>query len=158
MKQGSNSRRSRSRGGGKRHTGGKNQNFESSGPEAKIRGSAQQVQEKYLALARDATLSGDRIAAESYFQHAEHYYRILNPEGGNGANKAPGRDGRNDRKPETPEITAAPMADAVVAESSVAELSVVPDPVSVDTGTQEKTEPAADSGPAADTEPESAAS
>lgn len=158
MKQGTNNRRSRSRGGGKRHSGGKNQNFESNGPEAKIRGSAQQVQEKYLALARDATTSGDRIAAESFFQYAEHYYRILNPEGGNGAGKAQGRGGRNDGKPATPEKPAAPIAEAKVVDTSVAALSVVPDPVSVDTGTQEKTEPAADSGPAADTEPEKAAS
>ena len=43
----------------------------------KVRGSASQVLEKYLALARDATAAGDRIAAENYFQHAEHYYRIL---------------------------------------------------------------------------------
>ncbi len=158
MKQGSNNRRSRSRGGGKRHSGGKNQNFESNGPEAKIRGSAQQVQEKYLALARDATTSGDRIAAESFFQYAEHYHRILNPEGGNGAGKAQGRGGRNDGKPATPEKPAAPIAEAKVVDNSVAALSVVPDPVSVDTGTQEKTEPAADSGPAADSEPEKAAS
>ena len=158
MKQGSNNRRSRSRGGGKRHSGGKNQNFESNGPEVKVRGSAQQVQEKYQALGRDATLSGDRIAAEAYFQYAEHYYRILNPESGNGAGKAQGRGGRNDGKPAGTEKPAAPMAEAGIVDASVAALSVVPDPVSVDTGTQEKTEPAADSGPAADTEPESAAS
>ena len=60
-------------GGGHRYS-----NFESSGPEVKIRGSAQQVLEKYLALARDAAAGGDRIAAENYLQHAEHYYRIIN--------------------------------------------------------------------------------
>lgn len=158
MKQGSNNRRSRSRSGGKRHSGGKNQNFESNGPEVKVRGSAQQVQEKYLALARDATSSGDRVAAEAYFQYAEHYHRILNPEGGNGPSKAQARGGRNDGKPAGAEKPAAPIAQAGVVDASVAALSVVPDPVSVDTGTQEKTEPAADSGPAADTEPESAAS
>ncbi len=152
MKQGSNNRRSRSRGGGKRHSGGKNQNFESNGPETKIRGSAKQVQEKYLAMARDATLSGDRIAAESYFQYAEHYHRILNPEGGNGAGKPQARGGRNDGKPAGGEKPAAPIAEAEAVDASVAALSVVPDPVSVDTGTQEKTEPAAD------TEPEKAAS
>ena len=43
----------------------------------KIRGSAAHVYEKYLQLARDANASGDRIAAENYLQHAEHYYRIL---------------------------------------------------------------------------------
>lgn len=51
--------------------------FESSGPEGKIRGSAYQVIDKYQALARDALAAGDRIAAENYLQHAEHYYRVL---------------------------------------------------------------------------------
>jgi len=78
MKHASNQRRGRSRGNGKRQPQGKNRNFESSGPEAKVRGSAQQVLDKYLAMARDAMSSGDRIAAEGYLQHAEHYYRILN--------------------------------------------------------------------------------
>ena len=49
----------------------------SSGPEVKIRGSASHVYEKYLQLARDANSSGDRIMAENYLQHAEHYYRIM---------------------------------------------------------------------------------
>ncbi len=44
----------------------------------RIRGTAQQLFEKYLQLGRDATGSGDRVMAESYFQHAEHYFRILN--------------------------------------------------------------------------------
>ena len=43
----------------------------------KIRGSASHVYDKYLQLARDANASGDRVAAENYLQHAEHYYRIL---------------------------------------------------------------------------------
>jgi len=86
MKQGNN-RRSRSRGGGKRHGGGKGHSFESGGPEMKMRGTAQQLHEKYLALARDASSAGDRIAAESYFQHADHYHRILNADGGNGAGR-----------------------------------------------------------------------
>jgi hypothetical protein len=80
MRQVPNSKRSRGRNGRKPHSGGspKNQTFDSSGPDVKVRGSASQVLEKYLALARDASASGDRIAAENYFQHAEHYYRILN--------------------------------------------------------------------------------
>jgi uncharacterized membrane protein len=44
----------------------------------RVRGNAYQVMEKYLTLARDASASGDRIAAENFYQHAEHYYRILN--------------------------------------------------------------------------------
>jgi hypothetical protein len=54
-----------------------NRTFDSSGPEIKIRGSAAHVYEKYLQMARDANSSGDRVMAENYLQHAEHYYRIL---------------------------------------------------------------------------------
>ncbi len=54
------------------------QTFDSSGPEVRIRGNAYQVLEKYLAMARDATAAGDRIAAENFYQHAEHYYRVIN--------------------------------------------------------------------------------
>lgn len=51
--------------------------YESNGPDVKVRGNAQSIAEKYLQLARDAQSSGDPVAAENYFQHAEHYYRIL---------------------------------------------------------------------------------
>ena len=56
----------------------RNHVFDSSGPDLRIRGTAQQLFEKYLQLGRDATSSGDRVMAEGYFQHAEHYFRILN--------------------------------------------------------------------------------
>ncbi|WP_408901863.1 DUF4167 domain-containing protein [Plastoroseomonas hellenica] len=77
-------------GGNFRHTGGgggggngnqpmnRNHVFDSSGPDMRLRGTAQQLFEKYLQLGRDATGGGDRVMAESYFQHAEHYFRILN--------------------------------------------------------------------------------
>jgi hypothetical protein len=52
-------------------------NFESNGPDVKIRGTAAHIAEKYMSLARDALASGDMIGAESYFQHAEHYNRII---------------------------------------------------------------------------------
>ncbi|MCL4676537.1 MAG: DUF4167 domain-containing protein [Pararhodobacter sp.] len=55
-----------------------NRVFDSSGPEGKVRGTPQQIIEKYLVLARDAQLSGDRVAAENFQQHAEHYTRMLN--------------------------------------------------------------------------------
>lgn len=67
-------------GGGSSGGGGgnnPNRTYDSNGPEIKIRGSASHVYEKYLQLARDANASGDRVMAESYLQHAEHYYRIL---------------------------------------------------------------------------------
>ena len=54
-----------------------NRVFDSSGPEGKVRGTPQQIIEKYLALARDAQLSGDRVAEQSFLQHAEHYTRML---------------------------------------------------------------------------------
>lgn len=65
------------RGGG--HNGGNNrtQVFDSNGPEVRIRGTAFQICEKYQALAKDAASSGDRVLAESYLQHAEHYQRII---------------------------------------------------------------------------------
>ena len=87
MKHASNPRRGRGRNSGKRNQGSRNRNFENNGSDSKVRGSAQQVLDRYQALARDAQSSGDRIAAEGYMQHVEHYYRILNPEGGQSGNQ-----------------------------------------------------------------------
>lgn len=77
------SRHHRPSGGGSRHASGqtplnRNHVFDSNGPDMRVRGTAQQLFEKYLQLGRDATGTGDRILAEAYFQHAEHYFRILN--------------------------------------------------------------------------------
>jgi hypothetical protein len=65
------------------HAGGgiplnRNHVFDSNGPDVRIRGTSQQLFEKYLQLGRDATSGGDRVTAEAFFQHAEHYFRILN--------------------------------------------------------------------------------
>ena len=51
--------------------------YESNGPDVKIRGTASHVAEKYIQLARDSQSSGDPVAAENYYQHAEHYYRLI---------------------------------------------------------------------------------
>src|ERR1700748_1213774 len=51
--------------------------FESNGPDIKIRGTASHVAEKYVQLARDARSSGHQVAAETYYQHAEHYFRVM---------------------------------------------------------------------------------
>ena len=59
----------------------RSQTFDSNGPSVKIRGNAYQVFERYLALAREAQSSGDRIAAENFYQHAEHYFRVMNANG-----------------------------------------------------------------------------
>jgi hypothetical protein len=52
--------------------------FDSNGPNLRIRGSAHQIFERYVALAREAAISGDPIAAENFYQHAEHYFRTTN--------------------------------------------------------------------------------
>lgn len=72
----------RARGRGQRKPSGGGANnpnrvYESSGPEGKVRGTPQQIIDKYLTLARDAQTAGDRVAAENFLQHAEHYQRIL---------------------------------------------------------------------------------
>lgn len=73
--------RQRGRNGGKPRPGGggggRNPNFDGNN-NGRMRGNAQQLMEKFLAMARDATSSGDRVLAENYFQHADHYYRVLN--------------------------------------------------------------------------------
>lgn len=76
-----NRNRNRRPGGGNGgNTGGTgnapNRVYESAGPDVKVRGTAQTVAEKYHQLGRDAQSSGDNVMAESYYQHAEHYYRI----------------------------------------------------------------------------------
>ena len=80
-------RRMRGRGGSNSNNNNRDSNrkgpnpltrsYESNGPDVKIRGTAQQVAEKYTTLARDAQSSGDRVMAENYLQHAEHYNRII---------------------------------------------------------------------------------
>ncbi len=83
----------------------RSQTFDSNGPGGRIRGNAYQVYERYLALARDAQSSGDRVTAENLFQHAEHYFRIIAA-----ANEAMGQrnggarpfDGNGSSQPEQP--------------------------------------------------------
>ena len=82
MRQPQNAKRGRSRGrrgnnnGGHNHVPNRNTSYESNGPDVKLRGNAQQLHEKYMALAHDAATSGERIAAEAYAQFADHYFRL----------------------------------------------------------------------------------
>jgi Domain of unknown function (DUF4167) len=76
---------------------GTGRSLDSNGPEVKLRGTAHQIFDRYCQLARDANASGDRVAAENFLQHAEHYYRVLLA---NGAlpprtNGQPGQPGAN---------------------------------------------------------------
>lgn len=80
MRPNNNFKRNRNRNQNRRNGNGspnKSNNIDSSGPDIRVRGSAIQVNEKYLALGNDAFMSGDRIKAEAFFQHAEHYYRVF---------------------------------------------------------------------------------
>ena len=75
-----NNKRMRGRNNNNHHR--KNQNpmsrvFESNGPDVKIRGTPSHIAEKYVQLARDAHTSGDPVSAENYYQHAEHYFRLI---------------------------------------------------------------------------------
>lgn len=102
MKPGSN-RRPRSRPNNNNHNNnskrqGGRSSYDSNGPDGKVRGTAQQVLEKYQALGRDATSAGDRVSAEAYFQFAEHYYRVVNAEGGG---QQPRREQRPNEEAET---------------------------------------------------------
>lgn len=72
-----NKNRSRGRNNGRKHSNPLSRNYESNGPDVKIRGNAAHIAEKYVQLARDAQASGDSVTAENYFQHAEHYFRIV---------------------------------------------------------------------------------
>ena len=92
MRQGTSNRRSRNRGNNGRHNNQpRTQVYDSNGPDVRIRGTAHQVAEKYLVLAKDANSMGDRTMAENYFQHAEHYIRIINDlNGGADLNKVKG--------------------------------------------------------------------
>ena len=76
MRQGQQNRRGRGR-GGRKPQNPLARNYESNGPDVKIRGTAAHIAEKYMSLARDSLASGDMVAAESYLQHAEHYNRII---------------------------------------------------------------------------------
>jgi Domain of unknown function (DUF4167) len=88
MRNGQNNKRMRNRNNSSNNNSSNNNNnrrgqnpmtrvFESNGPDIKIRGTASHVAEKYVQLARDARSSGDPVAAENYYQHAEHYFRLI---------------------------------------------------------------------------------
>ncbi|MBX4335265.1 DUF4167 domain-containing protein [Bartonella raoultii] len=71
-------------------------NYESSGPDVKIRGNAQQIADKYISLARDAQGAGDRVMSENYLQHAEHYLRIILASAGQNSQSARREENRDE--------------------------------------------------------------
>lgn len=99
-----NKNRNKGGGGGGGFSHSPNRVYESAGPEGKVRGTPQQIIDKYQALARDAQLSGDRVTAENFLQHAEHYARILisvqEAQGERHGQQQPGFDRDNEREDE----------------------------------------------------------
>ncbi|WP_299347770.1 DUF4167 domain-containing protein [uncultured Maritalea sp.] len=82
MRPGQKNNRSRGRGnggggGGRKHVNPLSRSYESNGPDVKVRGNPATIAEKYVQLARDAHASGDSVNSENYYQHAEHYFRII---------------------------------------------------------------------------------
>lgn len=71
-------KRQRGRNRNNKSNNNSNRSLDSSGPDVKVRGSASTIYEKYTTLARDAASSGNRVKAENYRQHAEHYLRLVN--------------------------------------------------------------------------------
>lgn len=113
MRHGAAGRRQRNRGhNGSNGAGRRNPNpnqrsqvYDSNGPEVRIRGTAHQVAEKYMNLAKDAASAGDRVLAESYLQHAEHYTRIIGswePDVRSETGENFGEDTRFNRQPTEP--------------------------------------------------------
>ena len=142
MRQNGPQRRGRGRPSGRRgNNNSPNRSYDSSGPDVKIRGTASTVHEKYTTLARDAMLSGDRVAAENFYQHAEHYYRVLqttrqlrqNGDGDQQDNRGRSQSNRDGRKNEN-EGTAKDDAAVVIEEATLqaATESTEPNPGAAD--------------------------
>ena len=111
MRQNNNSK-NRMRGRGRKAGNSLNRNYESNGPDVKIRGNAGHIAEKYQNLARDALSNGDTVMAENYYQHAEHYNRIVaaaqqNNAQNNQNNRPEDNQASNGRGPQ-PEIEGVP--------------------------------------------------
>ena len=117
MRQGQQNRRGRGR--GRKPQNPLARNYESNGPDVKIRGTASHIAEKYMSLARDALASGDLVTAESYLQHAEHYNRIImaaqsqaNPQPGQHQPEGPNGGGGYRQQRYNPDSASAESANA----------------------------------------------
>jgi len=134
MRQGQQNRRGRGR-GGRKPQNPLARNYESNGPDVKIRGTAAHIAEKYMSLARDALASGDLVTAESYLQHAEHYNRIImaaqsqmspqpgqhQPEGPNGGGYRQPRYNAESANAEAANTDDSTNADSATADSATAD-------------------------------------
>ncbi|MDP6829344.1 MAG: DUF4167 domain-containing protein [Alphaproteobacteria bacterium] len=145
MRQSGPQRRGRGRPSGRRgFNNSPNRSYDSSGPDVKIRGTASTVYDKYMALGRDAMLSGDRVAAENFFQHAEHYYRLVQAnkqqqqqagEGDQRDNRGRGQQNRGGRGNEAAAVEGDGARPDGAEEAKVEEAKVVPATESLDDDT-----------------------
>ena len=104
MRPNQNKNRQRGRNGGRKHVNPLSRNFESNGPDVKVRGNAAHIAEKYLQLARDAQSSGDSVMAENYLQHAEHYFRIVSAAQQQMSGQRDGQQGDDDFDDDMPDM------------------------------------------------------
>lgn len=96
----------------------RSQTLDSNGPNVKIRGTPHQIFERYVALAREASTSGDRVASENLYQHAEHYFRIMNAANEGHQHRVTRPDASADVETEMAEEESSETADPVRASSS----------------------------------------
>jgi hypothetical protein len=140
MRQPQNAKRGRGRGrrgngnsNAQPHAPNRNTSYESNGPDVKLRGNAQQLNEKYLALAHDAAAAGERITAEAYTQFSDHYFRLHQAavdaaeerkaqHAAQTADRQPDRQPRQDAQPQ-PEDAPQPDAPAEDAAAEVVDLT-----------------------------------
>lgn len=120
----SNKQRSRNKQGNGGHSNNNNNNqrqrmgniinrvFESAGPDGKVRGTPQQIIDKYQALARDAQVAGDRVAAESFLQHSEHYSRLLGEAQRHQLEQREREEGARQDRPQSPDQGFRPQSSA----------------------------------------------
>jgi hypothetical protein len=112
--------------------------FDSSGPEGKVRGTPQQIIDKYNQLARDAQLSNDRVNAENFQQHAEHYMRMLSEaqreqEARREQQERENRERQQQRDAERPQRNEQPQTQDAPAQAQNADPANAPQPDVVDT-------------------------
>ncbi len=88
------------------------QSLDSNGPNVKIRGTPHQIFERYIALAREASTSGDRVTAENLYQHAEHYFRVMNAANDGQQHRAPRPTAPADLQTEAPAEDKSEMVDS----------------------------------------------
>ena len=119
--------RNRNKNNGRRPNPGNviNRVFDSAGPEGKVRGTPQQIIDKYLSLAHDSQLSGDRVSAENFQQHSEHYSRLLLEAQKEIAEKASQQEQNNSLEGQSLKVPEKPSVDIGIENKEKKELTMI---------------------------------